>query len=1291
MAGIIEGLIVSLLQNGAYDAVKAGFKSFASLEAALHRAAKQAEDDFFKRFGDEFGTPRYSFLARGTNWDLILRSLLYREDTLSVDSLDPQGFGEVKPASKEALEYFVQCITNRIQENHSLDQHFIEKDHVQQQTEVVERIKRVDKTLLDVRDEGRQDTQNIMQAIESVRVSVNALDVGRDKGVAYEAIDEQIDFCRDFIASNNPSAAISCLEKLRAKKWETLPDRQRFRIVTNIAAAKLRLGSDFVGAAQELLQAEKLAPTDIKALVNSATAHWLLDNPTAARKKAEEAVRLFPDDAEAYKTLILTLDGDENSEDPLPLIPAELLSSPELCLQLGGFFLRKNNPVESRKWFKRAYELGPTNMDIREQFATCLLEELLSDNSIVTGRQMTDAQRKEMIQARDILADLWSKTKDTEVSGRHIPSVINLCNAERLLDNPKGAMALIEEAIHRHPGQVQLQKQYYFCLSSEGRMAEACEILKDMPDDAFEEKLLVEGETLAEIGRLGEGLVKIEAFLSKHQSLDNDLRTVLAKASRVRMMAKMEGLDTALASSQQLAEDCPSIIEYHLLVSDLLAQKGDKAEAIEWAHKALVIANAKGEYLERFVVAETLAELGLHREAASVYKELMVSYEDSRNLRRLLSCYLAGDLRAEALDLVSHLPEKIKGLRFYGRACAELYYRLGELPTARKFLKRCLKDAPTDLEMRLNYITLLERMEEKNDARKVLEEVPEGSDGSPGSFVGLAHAYARYGMEDKALRVGYEALHRFNGSASVHLGYCSLILNAIKKNTIIDQVRKAPKVGVDTAFTCVTQAGKTLTYIIDTGAAKDAQEEITPENPIAKKAIGHAAGETFVILETPMGSEKATILEVKHKYLHALHETMNSFQYRFPDVPAMWMFSLSPSPDGGLDLQPMLEMISQRSHAVENAEEIYSKGPVPLALVAHQLGTNPIDCMLGISQGGRVPVKCCLGSSEERSRARLEIQQENQGFIIDPFSLYTLHCLGFLGELLTITKGNLGVTQSTLDFFAEIVEERKTMQPFMTVSKEQGQYLRAEVSEEDIKGSLKPFEIILSWCREHCVLIPAVGKPGANEDAKLLFSKLHPVFLDTLLAASGTGRLLISEDLHYRQVAEHIFEVNGVWAQPLLQVTRDMDLISDEKYSESIFQLVNMNFSFVSISAFDLLHQLSKTDFVVGKNFCKMMDTVSAREAGLIPSLNVLSILLCAILQRGLAKSKMEKITYATLTRLAANPAAPPLMIVVSLYKFLGRKMVFEGAIAEEGLEFYNQTFGAWCVGHFVQLSRRGR
>ena len=552
----------------------------------------------------------------------------------------------------------------------------------------------------------------------------------------------------------------------------------------------------------------------------------------------------------------------------------------------------------------------------------------------------------------------------------------------------------------------------------------------------------------------------------------------------------------------------------------------------------------------------------------------------------------------------------------------------------------------------------------------------------------LAHTLANFGMQEKALRTGYKALRKFHGVPAAHLGYCGLILQALKQIPVIDQVKVERRVAVDTAFTCLTEDSRSRTFVIEPDSFPDSSaEEIKPTNLIAQRAIGLCVGDSFPITDTPTGQQFARITEVKHKYLHALHESMINFQYRFSGVPGMWMYSVGAAEDGTMNLQPILDTVSQRQSAVQAIEDVYRKNPIPLALVAHRLGEHPLDCLMGLSRSTQI--KSCQGFAVERDQAINTALTATKGFIIDPFSLYTFQRLGLLDLLLELGHGQLGITQSAIDLIVELIEKRKAMGPCLMLSKQDDQFVKEDVTQENVQLSLEIFEKLLTWCQLNCEIIPAVGKQGAGEEVALLFSELDPVFLDTLLAASATGRVLISEDLHYRQVGSLCFGVEGVWAQPLLWAARKQTLLPPAAYHEAILQLIDMNYGFISISTDDLLHHLGKTGYTLNGDFQKLLEVLSTPNTDIMSAIYVVANFLATLITRIGVGPTARKATYAVLTHLSRHPMAIQSQIAAMLIKTLARKTVIEDSL---GIEEFRELFNAalsWCMGNFLHVIAR--
>jgi hypothetical protein len=309
---IVSGYLLSIFANASYDLIKTSFKTkdeplFQSLAIAIDTASGK----FFNQYGNKFGKPEYSFLARQENWDVITKSMFLSTDDLSPGSLNPEGSDGSDSASVEAVTFFLSSLRDEISKHFELDRLVTEKRHLQVTEKILEEISDQSSTLSAIKSsveklyEANKDSSlaqdeklnkkfaeseaqllNIAQQIFNrlpTPVDSQPDDIRVDK-----VINEQIDQYRDLINQGKPATALMLLENLKVRQWQDLSPHCQFRVLTNISAAKLSLDQKNEGA-EGLLDAELLAPTDVKALCNSTLAYILLGEPAKAMDKALQA------------------------------------------------------------------------------------------------------------------------------------------------------------------------------------------------------------------------------------------------------------------------------------------------------------------------------------------------------------------------------------------------------------------------------------------------------------------------------------------------------------------------------------------------------------------------------------------------------------------------------------------------------------------------------------------------------------------------------------------------------------------------------------------------------------------------------------------------------------------------------------------------------------------------------------------------------------------------------------------------------------------------------------------
>jgi tetratricopeptide (TPR) repeat protein len=199
----------------------------------------------------------------------------------------------------------------------------------------------------------------------------------------------EVDDYRDLIRGGRPQTAIDLLDKLRKRSWDEASPRVRFRIVTNIGAAKLMLG-DEKGAATDFLTAQEYDATDKIGMANAALAYMIMDRTAEAAAAAELALRHDPMNENAASYLIQSRSSDSSVTDPLNLVSQELRDTPAVRMGVISFFRRRRHP-DWRKAALEAVSLFPDVDELRRAAAEASLDAILEARWFLLGERTSAA------------------------------------------------------------------------------------------------------------------------------------------------------------------------------------------------------------------------------------------------------------------------------------------------------------------------------------------------------------------------------------------------------------------------------------------------------------------------------------------------------------------------------------------------------------------------------------------------------------------------------------------------------------------------------------------------------------------------------------------------------------------------------------------------------------------------------------------------------------------------------------------------------------------------------------
>lgn len=97
-----------------------------------------------------------------------------------------------------------------------------------------------------------------------------------------------------------------------------------------------------------------------------------------------------------------------------------------------------------------------------------------------------------------------------------------------------------------------------------------------------------------------------------------------------------------------------------------------------------------------------------------------------------------------------------------------------------------------------------------------------------------------------------------------------------------------------------------------------------------------------------------------------------------------------------------------------------------------------------------------------------------------------------------------------------------------------------------------------NWITERCDILPAVATADPPNVIRQFRSHPSGAFLDDILAADGSRRVLLSEDMHLRDWARELYGLQSCWLQAVLLYLADRNYIDDRKLVECTGHLIGL-------------------------------------------------------------------------------------------------------------------------------------
>ncbi len=477
-------------------------------------------------------------------------------------------------------------------------------------------------------------------------------------------------------------------------------------------------------------------------------------------------------------------------------------------------------------------------------------------------------------------------------------------------------------------------------------------------------------------------------------------------------------------------------------------------------------------------------------------------------------------------------------------------------------------------------------------------------------------------------------------------------------------------VGVNTWVALESNSKQRLELLIEEGPDKPAENLYSPMHPFIAPALGLSAGESFT-QSKPFGAPEVwRVLEVKHKYLHLFHE-MHKFNVRFPEAKGFYSLSLQ-----GEDITPVLEQVKRVGEHARRIADLYIDKHLPLAVVAGIDGRNSIGLAEYVRRL-RHDIVACLGNLPERTAAeQLAMGPPPGGAVLDLYTAWIAAALNLLGPLKAVF-GRLVVPRAVIDAIRQLeddVSDERGGQS-MSMAYDEGSYVRHVQEEEDLRALRRMLEERRAAIEAHCDVLPVDVPSEISPLATALVDKSDPHVLDAAFLAAAEDRVLLSDDLYFRQfAAQSCGATRGVWLQAALNVARHKKILNSSSYAEAIIGLAICRHSHIALEEHVLREVLRLDDTEELHKFSAVAEFIGTKSAEVVSHLNVATNFLVMVWSENVSDLRKAAASGLILEKLLRLPQ-PDLGTTIAIVRSRLRKS-----------SRASQYFEEWCRGHFLTV-----
>ena len=1042
----------------------------------------------------------------------------------------------------------------------------------------------------------KADTAKILEDVQRIEQNGGIQTETIISGALKSEYEAELNDSRDLINEYKPLVALEFLNRLRDRIWSKADSNTRYRLLTNIGTSNIAL-DDIQEGAKCLIEALQYNSKDEKALLNAALGHIILEQREEAKQFVRTVLKRNPASSRAYSMLVQSK-IDQPYETVLDCVPKAHRNSPEVAFELGKMAAHHGKLKEAKKWLELGIEWESADVIEIKVVLGLILIEMLPDGmeGFVVGQIDEDTQSI-IDRIIELFTEAWEKVKDTDLKSVKHAWIAQRGLIFRLKEEYEKAAKDLDIAIELCPDNPLYKKFRAVVALESGDVQKAKVLFEELISSKQAGVVIPLADIYSQTGQSDDAIKILKDYIEQHP--DHNLIEEV-KRSLVYTYLEKGDLDSAEDLVNEMRIEDPNNILSLVVAAKILVEKEQKQDALSLLQEARDYALDTGSIRERDAVAEGLQELEQYGDATALYEKIADRTQYTPLTRKLLCCYYQTGELGQALEICQNILQQKEPSSEIIELAAGIQDELGNLSESRRLCGQYLAVHPDDELMRLRKASLDFRTQAFDEVDRYLQSDIGTSKLDLVNILRLAEIYSARGHDRKTIELLYETLRTHYDDSQTHLKYIAAFSRHKKDN---DEWLNATQADVDTAICVEDESGKHRWYVIeDREDVKTDRDEVQPSHRIAQQLLGKAVGEKIVLRDGPMGIENGTIVEIKSKYVHACRDSMENFEIRFPNVLGLYKRTIpdldSDDPESvSQQFEPILQQVKNRSEGIDNAKDIYKKGKITIGELADAVNEHPIDIWGSLICEEDVGIRCCEGNELEREAALKLLQNKNIILVIDLITLMNIYVLK-VHDIVVGTFGKLGIAQSTIDDIQQKIYEIHGMQgrSLMAMSYEKDQYIRREITEDELKRKSEHLENMIVWIRENCEVLPvsAVGnmdREQRNKLEKLLGKSFH----DTILLATETDKLLWSDDSMLRLFAKKEYNADGIWTQIVLMKCQELNKLDNSTYQKKVVHLVLSNYRHTAINDDTLIEAARQSKWQLDFPLDQILKTLSGR------------------------------------------------------------------------------------------------